>query len=661
MALPKAASAQTACTARSQTALLNSFADNVPPASISPRTMRDFVCSTITPDNSGAFNIGTAPGVTGVNIGNAGSTTTVAGAANFRLFSSSIQYYVNGTTGNDSNNCTAVGTACKTIRGAINKVNSVDLQGANTTINIAAGTYDESLMVTGGNPGASSNIRTNGAAIILYGAGSATTAVSPNVNCSPGKGDALTVSGGAVVLVGNLTLTTGCSGRSDLFIQNYGYVGLFNSDVVFGNAGIGANGQHIHVESFGMFEVASSLGYTIAGNATAHWSTSLGHIEIDVGASVICTGAPAFSVAFAYAEKAALIDTGGTAFTGCAGVTGKKYQVQSNATIHLGSALVLPPGNADGVFTTGGLIRNTSGSILNQGPVAPPVTTVAVGHQDGATTVTGTITKSSTATWLDLDLFGIGGASGDGFACGVGGSCSAGAAGAGGGHTRIHVRWADITGAPTSCSYSIPPSHVHGTAGPGTATVVICGTTEYRAGGGGDGANGANGAKAGGGGGGGVASGGAGTTSGGLPGGGGTAGGDGSGAVAVATWSGSGGGGDSNAALAGQNGGASNNGPSGGGAGAGCVAGAAGTPGNGGANQAADAATGGAAGTSDDSGGSGGSGGAAATGAGNAGNGGAAGNPGGGAAGGGDTCNGGTGTVGQGAAGGYGAVYAVQS
>jgi nitrous oxidase accessory protein NosD len=50
-------------------------------------------------------------------------------------------WYVNSTTGNDSFNCLSPATACQTINAAIGKASSGD------TINVAAGTYNESVVV----------------------------------------------------------------------------------------------------------------------------------------------------------------------------------------------------------------------------------------------------------------------------------------------------------------------------------------------------------------------------------------------------------------------------------------------------------------------------------------------------------------------------------
>jgi hypothetical protein len=584
----------------------------------------------------------------------------IAAATSLRQPLAGVQYYANTATGNDTNDCISAGTACKTIRAALSKlITSRDLAGNSVNMNIAAGTYDESVLIAGFNTGGSSVTQTNGGAIILKGAGSGTTTIAPSVNCTPGYGDAITASGGSTVLIQGVTLSTGCSGRADLFVQNFSFAGVSNSDVVFGNAGVANNGQHIHVESNGIFEVAGNFGYTIAGSAAQHWAAGANsHIEMDVGASIICTGSPAFAP-FVFVEKSAVVDTGGTAFTGCGSVTGSRYQIKTNGVLNLHGATSLPPGSTAGVLMTGGVIVNDSGSLTAQAPAPSNVTTnLFTGVQDGSTTTTGTITKAVGITWLDLDIFGIGGAGGDGIACGAGASCSGGGGGGGGGHTRVHVRWADFAGSPTTCAVSIPAAHVHGTAGAGTSTTVTCGSpsVQYRAGGGGDGANGASAAIAGGGGGAGISSGAAGTTAGGSTGAGGSSGGNGTGSVPAAIWAGSGGGG-STAAGVGQAGGASTSGSSGGGSGAGFNAGTAGSTGNGGSNQASNATAAGTAGVSDNSGGAGGGGGAAGTGSVNGTAGGAAGNPGGGGGGGGSTN---TGSVGQGAAGGYGIVIAVQ-
>ena len=47
MGAPLGAHAQTSCTVQTQSQLLSAFSDSVPAGSITPQTMRDFVCSTL--------------------------------------------------------------------------------------------------------------------------------------------------------------------------------------------------------------------------------------------------------------------------------------------------------------------------------------------------------------------------------------------------------------------------------------------------------------------------------------------------------------------------------------------------------------------------------------------------------------------------------------
>jgi hypothetical protein len=58
------------------------------------------------------------------------------------VHASGTTWYVNSNAGNDSNGCLSTGTACKTIGGAISKASAGD------TIDVAAGTYNEQVVVT---------------------------------------------------------------------------------------------------------------------------------------------------------------------------------------------------------------------------------------------------------------------------------------------------------------------------------------------------------------------------------------------------------------------------------------------------------------------------------------------------------------------------------
>ncbi len=122
-------------------------------------------------------------------------------------------WYVNATTGNDSNSCLATGSACATIGGAVGKAALDDV------IEIAAGTYNENLFVQD---------------LTLNGAGIGSTIIDGSM------------SGRVLETTGSVTIT-------GVTIQN----GSYNPTDIFGGAGIA---------NFGNLLVQDSL---ITGNSTS--------------------------------------------------------------------------------------------------------------------------------------------------------------------------------------------------------------------------------------------------------------------------------------------------------------------------------------------------------------------------------------------------------
>ena len=116
----------------------------------------------------------------------------------------STTWYVNGTTGNDSNNCLTPTTACATIGGAISRTASSD------SVVIAAGTYSENLLI---------NLSLN-----LRGAGAGKTMIDGGSHSTDG--------GGGRVL--EISTTTARVSLSSLTIQN----GIANSGGGISNSGV---------------------------------------------------------------------------------------------------------------------------------------------------------------------------------------------------------------------------------------------------------------------------------------------------------------------------------------------------------------------------------------------------------------------------------------
>jgi hypothetical protein len=122
-------------------------------------------------------------------------------------------WYVNGVSGNDSNNCLTSTTACKTVGHAISLAASGD------SIFIAASTYYAHVTIN-----INLNILGSGASTtILYGGG-----VRPH---GPVSGPVVTVSAGATVSLSNLTVTGGYTSSAGAGIHNKGTLTITNSTI----------------------------------------------------------------------------------------------------------------------------------------------------------------------------------------------------------------------------------------------------------------------------------------------------------------------------------------------------------------------------------------------------------------------------------------------
>jgi hypothetical protein len=168
----------------------------------------------------------------------------------------STTLYVNGTTGNDSNNCLSAQAACKTIGHAISLATSGD------SIVVAAATYSEDLTVN--------------KSLNVIGSSATTTIIDGG-----GTGIVVTISSGTVHL-SNVTIRNGQSGIHNFgtltisnctVSRNSGGGGIFNGNpstliinnsTVSGNTQRGGHGGGIANGSTGILTINQS---TITGNS----------------------------------------------------------------------------------------------------------------------------------------------------------------------------------------------------------------------------------------------------------------------------------------------------------------------------------------------------------------------------------------------------------
>ena len=154
-------------------------------------------------------------------------------------------WYVNGLTGNDSNNCRSATAACRTIGRAISLAASGD------SVRIAAATYAEHLAI--------------GTSLELIGAGASTTIID-----GTGTGRVIGIPAGSVVTLANVTVR---NGRPPLGfgvfgggIGNSGTLTI-NSSTVSGNVAFGTrSGYGGGISNGGTLTINNS---TLSGNTAA--------------------------------------------------------------------------------------------------------------------------------------------------------------------------------------------------------------------------------------------------------------------------------------------------------------------------------------------------------------------------------------------------------
>lgn len=267
--------------------------------------------------------------------GGFGGTLNVGGASTLgaRITGPSgvaaVAYFVT-PTGNDGNTGLSSGAACLTLQGVWTKAMLANNGSGGVTINIADGTYTNSLSINGAWNGA-------GPITIVGNVGS-----PANVLLSVTSDNAIRVKNANVIISG-MEIRTATAG--DCLLAYDG------GEISFSNMRFGAcAGSHLTAQFAG--RIHGTGNYTITGSAVSHLHAfARGYLSL-VGLTVTLTGTPAFSAYFAGVADAS-IGMSGVTFSGAA--TGKRFLAHDGGRIDTsGLGISGLPGSIAGTFDTWG-------------------------------------------------------------------------------------------------------------------------------------------------------------------------------------------------------------------------------------------------------------------------------------------------------------------
>jgi hypothetical protein len=265
---------------------------------------------------------------------NQGGTWYVFPSTN-RWKKTGVVLFVDASNGNDANDGLVAGTgAFATISAAVLALyQQMDCNNAEPVINVAGGTFTESVSIAGQLTG--SNV------LNLVGPGSASSSWQPGSG-----GFNLLVSDNAEVILSGFTLTgPGSSGAIAVSTHQTAVLDL-GPDLVFGSY---SGGIHISMDHGGFINAENT--YTISGPATTHVNLGPGaQFQMSGGQSVVTAGSPAIGV-FYRAVNAGITFAGLVGFSGApSGV--QQYSIDFNGFFSSSGSGI--PGSA-GVTAHGGV------------------------------------------------------------------------------------------------------------------------------------------------------------------------------------------------------------------------------------------------------------------------------------------------------------------
>jgi hypothetical protein len=262
-----------------------------------------------------------------------------------RIKVSGLTLYVSNTGSDTANTGLSVGSPLLTIQKALSVAsNAYDLAGGALYIDLANGTYAGAVIAGWSVRGPvfiTGNLSSPGSVVISAPASSCFTVVQMGY---------LTIAGMTLTAPGGVYVDYDVNGMC-LVADNASTI-VLGADLVFGVAGY----CHISADRSSCVTVAGAGGgYTITGGTGVHWVGGTGGNITTADSTIVLTGTPNFSIAFASITEGATINCWGSTFTG--GATGVRFGVYANAVIETqGAGINYLPGSIAGVQATGGLL-----------------------------------------------------------------------------------------------------------------------------------------------------------------------------------------------------------------------------------------------------------------------------------------------------------------
>lgn len=251
-------------------------------------------------------------------------------------------FYVNASTGSDSNNGTTSTSAWATITKALTVLQqNYDLAGYTATVNVAAGSYGQGV-VTGAFVGA---IASNSVQVVATGSATVT-------NPSGGAPACIYATGGAQFAIsGPFTLVNNNSGASCAQASGSGSILNLGTGLTVGFSA----GSHFLANAGGVLNINANYAVASNGGAGSHYNVAnAGILSIASGITVTIGTGVGVTLAFAAANGLSQITTSGVTYGGNA-VTGTRYVSNTNSIISTnGGGANYFPGSTAGSTSTGG-------------------------------------------------------------------------------------------------------------------------------------------------------------------------------------------------------------------------------------------------------------------------------------------------------------------